>query len=38
MMGDPRVINELYMKNKRMLSMGKLSFSPNFEQTPKALS
>ena len=26
------------MKNKRMLSIGKLSFSPMREQTPNALS
>lgn len=36
--GEPIVTKEAYIKNKRMLSIGKLSFSPNLEQTPKALS
>jgi len=31
-------MNEVYIKNKRMLSIGKFNFSPNLEQTPKALS
>ncbi|PZX60391.1 hypothetical protein LV84_00667 [Algoriphagus ratkowskyi] len=38
MTGEPIVTNEAYIKNKRMLSIGKLSLSPNFEHTPKALS
>ena len=36
--GEPIVTNEAYIKNKRMLSIGKLSFSPKREQTPNALS
>lgn len=36
--GEPKVTNEAYIKNRRMLSIGKLSFSPSREQTPNALS
>jgi hypothetical protein len=37
-MGEPKVMKELYIKNKRILSIGKFNFSPSLEQTPKALS
>ncbi len=36
MSGDPKVKNDAYMKNKRILEVEKFNFSPSLLQTPKA--
>jgi hypothetical protein len=36
MMGDPKVMNDAYIKKRRMLEVERLSFSPSFVQTPNA--